>query len=894
VLNRSRTLFETVPIEPFAAKGKAEPVHASIVGPILGRREARQGGLPLIGRDAELQVLMEVLDQARDEHGSIVEIGGEPGHGKTRLVGELIARSPDFQVIRSRCEEYESTTPYFPMRAVMRAVLGLDAAADTDEVVDQLAAAVMALDSGLEPWIPLLGILLGVDMPDTAETAALDDRFLRERLLEVALQFLTESLVGIPTMVVVEDSQFIDEATANLLVQLSRAAADQRLVLIVTHQGPGPLPRAEGGDGLVTALRIELGPIPPERMAEILELATEDAPLHPHEIEEIARRSGGNPLFLFELLDTVRETGTIESLPDSIESLIAGEIDRLAPSDRTILRYAAVLGTRVDPDLLASAVRNEVELDDHVWDRLGDLLRTQPSGDLEFRSSLIRDAAYEGLPYRRRRALHERIGETIEAGAGVSLDEEIGALALHYYEAQRWDKAWEFYRKAADRAMGMYANVEAIRSYERALVAGRRLRKVAREDLAAVYERLGDVRYIGEPERADEAFKAARRLVGRDPSASARLALKQAKQSTEIGRYPLALRRVSRALRRLDGVEGKQAAAQRARLSVWYGWVRFAQDRPGETIEWCLRAIREAKRAGADDALAQAYQFLDAALTENGEIEKADNSRLALEIYERLGDLSQQAITLNNMGVIAKERSRWIESRSLYDRARKLFEATGDRARESVAKYNIAEILSDQGHYEEAETLLREVVRVWRASGAETDVAEARRELGKLAARRGDFATAKELLEAARDVQASHGQPGEVLATDFRMAEALVIAAQSQAALELADEAYGRTDRSDGGSILVPSLLRVRGWALVQQGDVGGAREQFVAALTLARGRDDAYQTALALDGVIAIDDLAGADVSELEAERRAAFDLLGIVRTPAVPVSPREGVAPA
>ena len=125
----------------------------------------------------------------------------------------------------------------------------------------------------------------------------------------------------------------------------------------------------------------------------------------------------------------------------------------------------------------------------------------------------------------------------------------------------------------------------------------------------------------------------------------------------------------------------------------------------------------------------------------------------ALEIYERLGDLAQQAITLNNMGVIAKERSSWIESRDLYDRARVLFEAIGDRAEESVAKFNIAEILSDQGRYDEAEGSCARSIRVWRASGAETDVAEGRRELGKAIGRRGDIETALGSLSDARVTQ---------------------------------------------------------------------------------------------------------------------------------------------
>src|SRR5919108_1511212 len=290
-------------------------------------------------------------------------------------------------------------------------------------------------------------------MPDTPETAALEEQFIRERLAEVAVRFLYQSLRGQPTMFIIEDVQHLDEASRDLLQRLSRAATEVRQVLLVTRQGAGAVFVPEGaGDADGTAVPVtsmELGPLPLEATIAIIEAATEDSPLRPHDVEEIARRSGGNTLFLFQLIDAVRETGTTAALPDSIEALVAADVDRLAPTDRTILRYAAVLGTSFDPGLLAAAVAGDVELDAGVWRRLDSLL--EPDGaELRFKNTLIRDTAYEGLPYRRRRSLHNRVGEAIEARAGSAPDDEIGLLALHYFEGQSWDKAWRFAREAGD------------------------------------------------------------------------------------------------------------------------------------------------------------------------------------------------------------------------------------------------------------------------------------------------------------------------------------------------------------------------------------------------------------------------------------------------------------
>jgi tetratricopeptide (TPR) repeat protein len=772
------------------------------------------------------------------------------------------------------------------MRAILRSFLNLDLAADAAATMARLDEVVQVEDPALEPWLPLFGILLGIDVADTPQTAALDERFLRERLGDVTSRLFEAGLADAPAMVVIEDTQHMDEATQDLLLRLARAAADRRQLLVVTHQGAGEvLEAADDEDGPIPR-RIELDPLSFEAMVETLLFVTEEDPLHPHEIEEIARRSAGNVLFLFELLDTVRETGTIDALPDSIEALIAADIDRLDPTDRTILRYAAVLGASFDPQMLREAVSGEVDLDDGIWRRLSDLLETEPSGAFRFRNALIRDGAYEGLPYLRRRVLHDRVGMTIEARAGSSLDDEAAVLAFHYYEAQRWDKAWTFCRRAGDRAMAVYANVEATRFYDRAITAGRRMRAGLGAELATLYELKSDAQFrLGEFAGADRALKAARRLIAADPVQAAPIVVKQAMISTRIANYRQATSRVSRALLALEGRHGRAAAASRARLMVPFAVARYLQNRRVESIEWCRRAEREARRGRAPDALAGAYKILDIALLENGEIEKANYSSLALAIYEEQGDLRNQAITLNNLGLIAHDRSQWDRSRELYQRSLSVAQMIGDRSLEALAKYNISEILSDQGRYDEAEPLLREVLRIWRASGADADAAEAKRELARLLARRGDVEAARGLLESARAEQIHAAKWGEVLTTDTRLAEMFVLAAEADQAMAVVDRALKEAAKVDGGSVYLAILHRLRGWALLQSGQPDAADGALRFALALARERGDTFETALALQALVALGRGRGPDLDALEEERRELFNRLGMLKAPTIPV---------
>ncbi|MBA3235256.1 MAG: AAA family ATPase [Chloroflexi bacterium] len=881
VFSRSRTIFDTTPIPPFAAKGKSEPVKASIVGPAIGLKASHHGGLALLGRTDELAALLDAIERARAHQGSIVEVAGGPGMGKTRLIEEVVARSPDFRPITTRCEEYEASTPYFPFRAILRDVLDLDAGADADEVIESIRGRVGELDPGLAPWIPLLGILLGLDMPDTPETATLDARFLRDRLTEIALRFLAGSLEDIPTVLVIEDAHHLDEASQDLLLRLSVAAADKRQLLIVTHEGDRVVfPTEDDGPATMT---IDLRPLSEERTIAILELATAEDPLRPHEVAEIARRSGGNPLFLFQLLDTVRTTGTIEALPDSIEALISGEIDQLAPTDRTILRYASVMGSSFDPALLISCVRDEMDFDDDVWSRLGALLTREVDGGFRFRSTLIRDAAYEGLPYRRRRALHGRIGETIESVAGDAIEEQVGALALHYSEAQRWDKAWRFCSDAGNRAMEVYANVEATRFFAKALMAGRRLRSVSPEDLAGLYERNADTRFrLGEFKAADKGFDSARRLLGRDPVRTAPLVVRQAASAIRTGDLQRAATRAQVGLRRLEGLRGREAAASRARLLVSMAAVRYFQNRYSEGIDWGNRAIREAKRGHAQDALAEAYKMLDLSLWESGDIARATHGVLALAIYEELGDIRNQALILNNMGAIAHDTSRWEESSDLYRRGLALADKIGDRSLGALMKFNLTEILIDRGLYDEAEPLIREVIRLWRAAGAEADVAEANRELARSLAQRGEFEGAHTLLDGAREYQAGAAKMAEVLRTDVRRIEVLLLEGDALNALQLLEHADRMAATTDGGQVVETSLARLRGCAYAQNTQYDAADERLRWALNDARHRDERFEEALVLDALASIGQRAGTVDPGVVAARDALFNEMGLTAAPA------------
>ena len=196
--------------------------------------------------------------------------------------------------------------------------------------------------------------------------------------------------------------------------QLCREVAGRPWLIGVTRRNEASGFAAPAGEATVS---LQLDTLAEEKVVELLIAATEDSPLRPHEMSILARRSGGNPLFLQELLSATRVAGTTEGLPDTVEAMVTAQIDQLASPDRRLLRVASVLGLRFRSALVEQLLDEPAAAGAAAWRRLDDFVTQDGAGFYRFRHALMRDAAYEGLAYRRRRDLHVRAGESIERRA---------------------------------------------------------------------------------------------------------------------------------------------------------------------------------------------------------------------------------------------------------------------------------------------------------------------------------------------------------------------------------------------------------------------------------------------------------------------------------------------
>jgi class 3 adenylate cyclase/tetratricopeptide (TPR) repeat protein len=878
VLERARTTYAVTPVEPFQAKGKAELVRASDVGPAVGEREPEAIG-PFVGRELELDALLAALERARDGVGTLAFVRGEPGFGKTRLLGELRAQVSGVRLVRVQCSQIGASQPYLAAGQIIRRALQLGPHAPAAEVERRLRGAVGAAAPHLEPWLPLLGIVVGIELPPTPETAALDERFVPERIA-TCVEALLDGIVPDAALVVIDDVHFMDEASADLIGRVARGIHERRWLLVMARRAyEGGFEVPEG----VTPVEVELASLPVDAAVLLVEQLTEDAPLPGHVTDTIAARSAGSPLFVTEMVAALRRGADLDTLPRSVEAMMTVQIDDLSAADRAVLRQASVLGARFTRASFVQALDLEEAEAEAVLVRLDRFLVADGEGGLRFRHGLLRDAAYHGLSFRRRRALHRRVAEALERGTGMDVTDVADQLTRHFFEAGVWEKALRYGLMAGRHAEKVYANIDAAALLERAVAAGTRWRGARGEAVALAAETLGDVRLLlGELAPARSAYVIARRRVRGDVVEQARLLRKEATVAYRLGSYPEARRILSRALRLLDGVSSVPAAVQRARIEAWLGVIAYFRGRSRDAVTWLNRAIGDAEAVGATKALAHALAGLDLAYHALGEPRLATHSRRALELYDELGDLVSKGGVLNNLGAAAYYAGRWDAAVALYREALDCWDRAGDTQSVSMAAFNIGEILSAQGRLDEAEPLLRDAERASRAAGSATDVAECSMETALLDARRGDTAAALRALDEARQAFARSEDSAAALLVDARAAEALLLGGESRAAAELATQTLRRVDGVDGGAPVLPVLHRVLGEARLRDGLYEEAREALELAVAEAERVRHRYEEAVALDGLARLDDEEGVP-GEAAARRDGLFDQLGIVARPGV-----------
>lgn len=843
VLEHSRTRFAVTPAGPFTMKGKAVPMSVYSVGDELGTREGvDESRLPFLGRDREAATVREALEEALKGAGGVITVDGATGMGKSRLAHEALDQSADgigARRLSVRAEPYGASSTYRMLRDPLRALLGISRAAP-DVMGSALLDSLRRSAPDLLPMAPLLADIVQVDVPATPEADRIDPQYRGDRAADVVIDLIGRLMPG-PVALVVEEAHWADGASAALLTRVAFATAGRPWAVLVVRRGE------HGGFAPESAVRVVLEPLPPDVVERLVHAATEAAPLRPHEVAAIVERAEGNPLFVEEVTRLALGSGSLGELPESVHAAMSTQIDQLAPPVRRVLRYCAVLGRSFRREVLQRVLEAaDVTLDHTVLVAVASFIEADGEDRLQFRNSLVRDAAYEGLAFRVRARLHLLAGEVLE-DVSTDLDADSPTLALHFERAGDHARTWRYARLAGNLSRRSYANADAADQFERALEVSRRVPGVSDVDRAALWESIGELRDLaGMFERSVDAYRRAARLRRDDPLAAVAVSMRQAAVHLRTGAFNSALRVIGRCRTVLAPFrDDPEARRIEVRLDMLTARVRMDQERPKEARQWALRVVDQARLLEDHESLVGALIALDYADEQAGAAGVGERHREALQICIDHGLRHQESLVRRNLGFLAYYAGQWTEAADWYVSSREQALEAGSAFKAAETDVNLAELLVNQGRTEEAEDILTGALRVLRASGAAQYLAEGHLQLARVHLSRGD-------LHGARDRAQESGSMFEELGNVSSALEAALVRAEAVSrggapAEALAIIAAAERKAHVDAAFSLPRTCLQRGRALLALGRPEEAAEMVSTGLVAAREQGLPYEEALLL-----------------------------------------------
>jgi predicted ATPase/class 3 adenylate cyclase len=697
-------------------KGKAAPLTAFVVS---GERQYRPihlheptYGLPMVGRHNELHRINDRLDSTRQGRAQLIGIVAEAGLGKSRLVAEVIrlAYRTGFVSYGGACQSDGVNTPYLAWKPIWGTFFDVDPSAPLPQQIRSLAGKIEKQAPQRLEALPLLGALLNLTIPDNGFTQTLEPKYRQSALYALLADCLRTAARAEPLLIVIEDLHWIDALSHELLEELARALTDSSVCFLLAYRPPQlqrlQAPRLEA---LPSFTRIELQELNSSECEQLIRAKLGqsypawEGVAPPSLVETLIARTQGNPFYLEELLNFLRDrnldpresTALAEiDLPDTLHTLILSRIDQLTEREKAVLRVAAIIGRlfRVNWLLgyypgLGEWEQVKADLDELHKVDITPLNTPEPELSYLFKHIVTHEVTYESLPFATRARLHEQLGHYLEEQIAGGWQEEpflLDTLVHHYSRSENRAKEREYLHKAGQAALAVSAFIAGAEYFDRLLA----LTPSTDPDyclltlqLAELYLRLGDYAAV---HKAIQKTQAVATTAAEQAAALAILG----EMASQSGDYAGAQTILA------EAVPLARAANEQTTLC---GALYALGD-----AYWRLGKQDEAQ-AALSESLALAHTLGDInrelfALNRLGVLaalqQKMDEAeRMVQEVHIRalsVGNRERAMSALNNLGVVAAERQDYGAARDYYQQALTLAHEVGEQSAMALCLLNLA------------------------------------------------------------------------------------------------------------------------------------------------------------------------------------------------------------
>jgi class 3 adenylate cyclase len=466
-------------------RGVAQPLE---VHQVLYERMARSrldvagsmGLTPLVGREQEIQLLLERWAQVKDGSGQVVLLSGEAGIGKSRLVQvlpEQVAAEPQAWLTPCQCSPYYQHSALYPIIDLLeRVALRFDREESVQQKCSKLEGFLVQYGLRLAETMPLFAALLSLPLSADYASLLLPPEQQKQQTLQAFLTILPCIAAQQPVLFVMEDLHWVDPTTLALLSLLVDQGPTARILALLTFRPDFDPPWT----GRAHLTEITVNRLPRRQAMEVIRQVVHGKALPPEVVEQVVAKTDGVPLFVEELTKMVLESGLLQeredhyaltgplpplAIPATLHDSLMARLDRLA-TVKGLAQLGATLGRAFSYELLQAVSRWDEETLRRGLHQLveAEFLYQQglpPHATYLFKHALIQDAAYQSLLRSTRQQHHQHIAQVLEARFPDICATQPELLAHHYTEAGVLAQAIPYWQRAGQRALERSANLEA-------------------------------------------------------------------------------------------------------------------------------------------------------------------------------------------------------------------------------------------------------------------------------------------------------------------------------------------------------------------------------------------------------------------------------------------------
>lgn len=740
--------------EPFEVKfkGISQPLPVySVISPKINRDGASaKHTVPIISRHNELTQIRSILNEVTEKNVRVVIVRGDPGVGKSRLKSQIVedAAALNYRIAGGEALSYAKKSPYTCWISILRGLMGLPTTMKVADSIRRLEKIVEITDSEHRFRTPIIANLLGLPLPDNDVTRHFDAMLRQENLFDFLVQYFNYLTDISPVALVFEDTQWIDRNSLELIAYLLRSLENKPVVFILSQR-----PFANNFTDAINEVETFTG----TAILDIDEFNREEAEafvlqlLGTNMVSEkllkfIYEASHGNPAFIEELINNLRNLEKIRivtrtckdgdvlcaeavddladiEVPDSVNSLIMSQLDRLGSDAQLTVKVAAVIGRRFAESLVKGSY--PVSTDQDVITKSIEELKTKTlisvNEDADFynyifKNLLTRDVAYDSLLFSHRREYHRLVGLCLEELHKDNLNEWIEDLARHFYQSEDDGRAIKYLKTAGYKAFDLYANTSAEDFFTRALERAS-AEKHPEERYYLLSQRAKVFNLNGKWEEyktdLDEVLLIAEDIKNEEWKVDALDNLSAYyMQKSELKEMERVMNEALAILERIEYSRGTTNVAQK--MGLYY----YFNNKFDDALEWLDRSVDAAQRN--NDLISLSTGLSNKALVTKAKGDLDTALRLyeqSLEIDRKEGNKKSETTNLGNIGVLYHTRGEVDKALEAYQQAFDLASSIGWKAVQARNLGNMAVILQSKGEREKALTSYEDKLNIEQKLG---------------------------------------------------------------------------------------------------------------------------------------------------------------------------------